>query len=90
MKRKVGKEPEGGSKNLNCSSSYSLPQVHGKKVGNDNSWASMFPKQQDVSAFNKARELKRLRQHTTQSQKRKEMELDGATQTCVPVRKGHT
>jgi len=89
MKRKVGKEPEGGSKNLNCSSSYSLPQAHGKKVGNDNSWASMFPKQQ-AQRGQCLQQSKRLRQYTTQSQKRKEMELDEATQTCVPVRKGHT
>ena len=41
MKRKVGKEPEGGSKKR-------------KEVGNDKSLASMFAKQQAVSALNKS------------------------------------
>jgi hypothetical protein len=40
MKRKVGKEPEGGCKKR-------------KDVGDDNSLASMFAKQQAVSALNK-------------------------------------
>ncbi len=40
MKRKVGKDPGGGSKKR-------------KEVGNDNSLASMFAKQQAVSALNK-------------------------------------
>ena len=62
MKRKVGKEPEGGSKT-------------GKEVGNDNSLASMFAKQQAVSALNKARE-----EYDTQLQKGKEMGLDEVAQ----------
>ena len=43
MKRRVGKEPEGGSKKR-------------KQVGNDNSLASMFAKQQAASDLNKAKE----------------------------------
>jgi hypothetical protein len=42
MKRKVGKEPEGGSKKL-------------KELGNELSLASMFQKQQTVNDLNKAR-----------------------------------
>jgi hypothetical protein len=46
MKRKVlGKDPDGGSKKR-------------KEVGNDNSLASMFAKQQAVSALNKASGMK--------------------------------
>jgi hypothetical protein len=43
MKRRVGNEPEGGSKKR-------------KDVGNDNSLASMSAKQQAVSALKKARD----------------------------------
>ena len=43
MKRRVGKEPEGGSKKR-------------KQVGNDNSLASMFAKQQAAIDLHKARE----------------------------------
>ena len=42
MKRRVGKEPEGGSKKR-------------KEVGNDNSLTSMFAKQQAACDLNKAR-----------------------------------
>ena len=41
-KRKEGKDPEGGSKNR-------------EEVGNDDSLASMFAKQQPVSVLNKTR-----------------------------------
>jgi hypothetical protein len=45
MKRRVGKKPEGGSKKR-------------KEVGNHNSLASMFAKQQTASDLNKARRNK--------------------------------
>jgi hypothetical protein len=48
MKRKVEKEPEGGSENR-------------KEVGNDNSLSSMFAKQQGVSALNKTSGMKKHR-----------------------------
>jgi hypothetical protein len=55
MKRKVGKEPEGRSKKR-------------KEVGNDKSLASMFAKQQAVSALNKSRDA-----YNAQLRKGKEM-----------------
>ena len=47
MERKVGKEPEGGSK-------MSLKKH--KEVGNGSPWASMFQKQQTAYDLQKARE----------------------------------
>ena len=63
MKRKVGKEPEWGSKKR-------------KQVGNENSLASMFAKQQTVSVLNKANVS-----YNTQLQKGKEMGFDEGEQT---------
>ena len=63
MKRTVGNEPEGGSKKR-------------KDVGNDNSLASMFAKQQTVSVLNKARDT-----YNVQLQKGKQMGLDKASHT---------
>jgi len=68
MKRRVEKEPEGGSKER-------------KQVGNDNSLASMFAKQQAASDLNKARE-----EYNAQLQKGKEIGLEEAAQ-AEPVRR---
>ena len=57
MKRKVGTEPEGGSKKR-------------KEVGNNNSLVSMFAKQESVIALNKARDAYRI--ECTASKKGKE------------------
>ena len=62
MKRRVGKESEGGSKKR-------------KKVGNANSLASMFAKQQAASDLNKARE-----EYNEQLQKGIEIGLEEAAQ----------
>jgi len=58
--RKEGKNPEGGSKKR-------------KEVANDNPLASMFAKQQAVSALNKARDT-----YNAELQKGKEIGLDEA------------
>jgi hypothetical protein len=64
MKRKVlGKDPDGGSKKR-------------KEVGNDNSLASMFAKQQTACDLNKAQLA-----YNAQLQKGKEMGIDEASQT---------
>ena len=68
MKRKVGKEPVGGSKKS-------------KEVGNDNSLASKFRKQQAACDLSKARLA-----YNAKLQKGKEMGLDEAAQ-AEPVRR---
>ena len=70
MKRKVGKEPEGGSKKR-------------KEVGNYNSLASMFAKQQAACHLNKARQV-----YNAHLQKGKEIGLEEAAQAKT-VQTGH-
>jgi hypothetical protein len=60
MKRKAGKEPEGGSKTLER-----------KEVGNEKAVVSMFQRQQTVNDLNKARET-----YNAQLQKGKKWGLD--------------
>ena len=63
MKHKAGKETEEGSKKR-------------EEVGNDNSLASMFVKQQTASVLNKTRDT-----YNVQLQKGKEGGLDGEPHT---------
>ncbi len=76
-KRKEGKDLEGGSKKR-------------KEVANDNSLASMFAQQQDVSDLNKTRDTYKVRD-TYELQKGKEMGFGGSNtdRAYTPVRKGH-
>jgi hypothetical protein len=69
MKRRVGKEPEGGSKKR-------------KQVGNDNSLASMFAKQQAAS------DLKKQKKNTMHSF-RKEKKFNSAKTQCGPKLQKH-
>ena len=70
--RKEGKDPEGGSKKS-------------KEVANDKPLASMFEKQQAVSALNKARDT-----YYAELQKGKEIGLDEAAQAeCEGQKRTH-
>jgi hypothetical protein len=73
MKRKVGKEPEGACKKR-------------KDVGNDNFLASMFTKQQAVSALKNARDAYNVQLQ----EKRNGVGRRSVGRACAPVRKGHT